>query len=155
MKRFASSLRFLRIALAISVALNLAVLGVIAGAAFKGPPRDDPGRNFAFGPFTGALTPGDRKHLREAFRAQAPEYRDSWRDMKADFGQALGLLRATPYDPAAFEALLARQQDRGYRMMALGQRLIASHVASLSPEDRADFADRLEEQLNRRHGPRD
>lgn len=151
MRHLFRSVRALRIALGVSVLLNLAVLGIVAGVAINHPRAEDPSRGFAFGPFNGALTPPERKELREAFRREAPDLRQAWGKMRDEFGQMQGLLRAQPYDPAAFAGLLERQRDRGDRMMRIAQKLIADHVAALSPEDRAAFADRLADQMERRH----
>lgn len=150
MKRLLNSVRALRIALGVSIALNLAVLGIVAGVAISHPPPGDPSRGFAFGPFNGALTPPERKQLREAFHREAPDMRESWKRMRGEFGAMQGILRADPYDPAAFAALLQSQQERGARVMSVAQKLIADHVAALSREDRIAFADRLEEQTRRR-----
>lgn len=150
MKKLLSSVRALRVALGVSVALNLAVLGIVAGVAINHPREGDPSRGFAFGPFNGALTPEDRRALRREFREAMPDLRQSFGRMRAEFGQMQGILRAEPYDPAAFAALLENQRARGDRMMATAQRLIADHVAAMSPPDRRAFADRLAEQMERR-----
>ncbi len=155
MRRIFSSPRALRIALGVSVALNLAVLGVVAGVAMKHPPGGDPSRGFAFGPFTAALTPEDRRELRGAFREAAPDLRGAFGRMRAEFGQMQGILRAEPYDPAAFAALLDRQRERGDEMTRIAQRLIAEHVAAFDHDDRIAFADKLAEEAERRHRHRD
>lgn len=152
MRRLFGSVRALRIALGVSVALNLAVAGIVAGVAFSHPPGGDPARGFAFGPFNGALTRPERKELREAFRREAPDLRGAWREMKAEFGRMQAVLRAEPYDPAAFAAILDTQRARGERMTRIAQGLIADHVAAMTPEDRAEFATRLADQMDRRPG---
>lgn len=147
--------RMLKILLAISVTLNLIVAGVVVGAVMRHPSPDDPGRNFVFGPFSGAMTKEDRREMREAFRAGAPEFRRVMGEMKGEFGEILGLLRADTFDAARFAAIIEGQRQRGDRMMALGQSVMAQHIEAMTPEARRAFADRLEHELARRHGPRD
>lgn len=148
----ALSPRLLRVLLVLSVALNLAVVGIVAGAALRDPPRPDPDRGPAFGPFDRALTREDRKDLRDAFRRAAPDFRKDWARMQAEMDQLLSALRAEPYDPDLVAGIFARQLDRGTQMMALGQSLMADRLARMTPDERAAFADRLQEGMAR---PRD
>lgn len=150
--------RALRILLVLSVTLNLIVIGIVAGAALRDPPRPHPDRGPAFGIFDRALTEEDRRALREAFRREAPDFRAGWQEMQGDLGDMLTALRAEPYDPAAVAAIFARQLDRGQQMMTLGQRLMAERLAEMTPEERSDFADRLarridHERKDHRDGP--
>ena len=72
-----ASVRGLKIALAVSVALNLAVAGVVVGAWMKdGPSRGMP-RDLSFGPFSEALGPEDRRALRKALAERAPGFREA------------------------------------------------------------------------------
>ena len=68
--------RAVRIALAVSVALNLAVVGVVAGAALKhGGSGHEMERDSGFGPFSEALSREDRRALRGQILQRAPELR--------------------------------------------------------------------------------
>ena len=142
----------LRIALALSLALNLAVLGVVAGAAL----RDGPGmraamvRDLGFGPYSEALSPDDRKSLRRALFDRAPEIREARRMMREDAEALLQILRADPFDPTAFRARMEGQRDRLERQLRLGQDLLSDHVIAMSDADRRAFADRLERGLRHR-----
>ncbi|MCJ8140467.1 periplasmic heavy metal sensor [Falsirhodobacter halotolerans] len=141
--------RALRIALGLSVALNLLVLGIVAGAILRDPPPPPRDRGFAFSPIEGALSPEDRREIRHAFRARARDFDIDWRDMRAEVDRIVALLRAEPYDPAAVELILNAQRERGIRIMALGQALVADHLAGMTPDQRQGFADRLEGQMKR------
>ncbi|HEX9858674.1 MAG TPA: periplasmic heavy metal sensor [Paracoccaceae bacterium] len=144
--------RWLRLALAASLALNLAVAGVIGGAILKGARehRSAMVRDLGFGPFTEALGPEDRAALRSAFLERAPDFRARRRDMREDFAAVLAALRAEPFDAAALGAAMGRQMGRAAEQMALGQALMTEHIAAMSPEARKRFADRLEASLTRR-----
>ena len=132
----AKSGRGLRIALAVSVALNLAVLAAVGGAIL----RDGHGaraamvRDLGFGPFAEALRPEDRKTLREALFARAPEMRENRRQMRADSESLLGLLRADPLDSDGLRALMANQHNRMTAQLKLGQELLQEFLVVLPPE---------------------
>jgi uncharacterized membrane protein len=144
--------RGLRIALAVSVALNLAVAGIVAGALLRGGPHGNMVRDLDFGPFTEALSPRDRLALRRDFLARTPDMRDLRKGMRDDLDGMLRALRATPFDADALRAAMANQGQRTADRLKLGQDLIFDRIAAMSAQDRAAFADRLEDRLL--HGPR-
>ena len=146
---------WMRAALIASLALNLGIVGMVAGAFFKngGPPhRDAMVRDVGFGAFTEALSKEDRAALRRAFLANAPEFRDGHRGMREDFNDLLAQLRAEPFDPAALRTVVERQQARNSERLVLGQALIIDLLVAMSPDARQDFADRLEQSLSK--GPK-
>ncbi|PZX53678.1 putative membrane protein [Cereibacter changlensis] len=146
---------WMRVVLALSLTLNLAVLGIVGGAALRSHDerRPAPVRDLGFGPFDNALTPEDRKELRRAFMDDGPDIRSARRAMRQDFAAILEALRAEPFDPAALQQVLDRQNARGAEMLAYGQKLIFERVAAMDPEARRAFADRLEQSLTRKRGP--
>ncbi|MBC2837094.1 periplasmic heavy metal sensor [Gemmobacter straminiformis] len=145
--------RGVRIALAVSVALNLLIVGLVAGAVLRdGGPRGRMMGELDFGPFTEALTREDRDALRQAFVERMPDMRDMRRQMRTDFAALLAALRAEPFDPAALREVMANQSSRMQERLQIGQSLMLERLEAMSPEARAAFADRLEERL--RHGPR-
>lgn len=143
------SSKALRIALALSLTLNLAVLGVIAGAALRGGPmmREAMVRDPGFGPYTEALSPEDRKALRRALFEKAPEIREARKEMREEAQAIIALLRSDPFDPAAFAARMETQHDRVARQLRLGQDLLHERVLAMSAPERQAFADRLEKGL--------
>ncbi len=148
----AKSGKGVRIALAVSVALNLLILGLVAGAVLRdGGPRGRMMGDLEFGPFTEALSPRDRDALRRDFVTRMPDLMDMRRQMRDDFDGVLAALRAEPFDAAALRAAMAGQSSRMAERLALGQELLLGRVGAMTPAARAAFADRLEERL--RHGP--
>ena len=142
--------RWLRFALAISVALNLAILGIVAGATIRnhGPMQEGAmGRDLGFGPFTEALSDQDRKKLRQAFLAKVPELRDDRHAMRAESTALLGQLRAVPFDAAGLRKVFDSQHQRNAERLDLGQSLILELVVGMTDEERLAFANRLEVQL--------
>ncbi|MES2968240.1 MAG: periplasmic heavy metal sensor [Pseudomonadota bacterium] len=144
--------RGLRIALAVSVAINLAILGLAAGAMLGGGPHERMVRDLDFGPFTEALSEGDRAALRRDFFRGSPDLMDMRRQMKGDLEAVLAALRADPFDAEALRDVMARQRSRMADRLDLGQTLIFDRVAAMDAAERAAFADRLERRLLRGAG---
>jgi uncharacterized membrane protein len=143
--------RGLRIALVLSLALNLAVAGVVGGTLLgNGGRSPNPTvRDIGFGPFTAALSAQDREALGRAFREQAPDMRQMRREMRGELGRLLQALRADPVDEAALLEAIAAQDARGRARLELGQRLLAERLIAMNAEERAAFADRLEKIMDR------
>ncbi|HLQ18192.1 MAG TPA: periplasmic heavy metal sensor [Tabrizicola sp.] len=140
--------RGLKIALAISVALNLAVAGLVIGAWLNGGHRDMP-RDMSFGPFSEALDDGDRRAIRRALLDRMGEFRASRVEARAEFETLLDTLRADPFEPEAMKAALAAIESRNAERLELGRSLIEARLIDMSAEDRQRFADRLEKGLRR------
>lgn len=143
--------RKLKIALAVSLALNLGVAGIVGGAIIKGGGgrHGDMVRDLDFGPFTQAFDLKDRAALRSAFLERAPELRAARKEMRTDFAAVLTALRADPFDAAALNVALVGQSERAAKNLAIGQTLVAERIAQMTPEARIAFADRLEDGLTK------
>ncbi|SEN60384.1 Uncharacterized membrane protein [Gemmobacter aquatilis] len=147
--------RGMRILLVASLALNLLVLGGVGGMILKGPPpRHDLVRDLGFGAFTEALSDADRAALRSDFLRRTPDLQAKRAEMRGDLDLVLAALRATPFDPAALDAAMARQSVRIEARIAMGQALMRDRFVAMSPQDRAAFADRLERSLLRHRDDR-
>ena len=144
----------LRVVLFLSLAMNLAIVGLVAGFLLTGGPGKAPPRNprDAVAPYTQALTRDDRKAIgREWFREMRKEGpREAVRERaRAEYREALAVLRAEPFDAGAFAEELDRQNARAAARQQRGQEILVSYVAAMSPEGRAAFADRVAEALER------
>ncbi|MEM1273375.1 MAG: periplasmic heavy metal sensor [Pseudomonadota bacterium] len=146
--------RVMRIALALSLGLNLMVLGLVAGLAFSGVGRHSNGpmmglRAIGLGPFVPALSADDRR----ALGGQLRENRDLFAEDSRPLGRAIRgfieLLRADSFDRAAAEVALSAQRGHGAALQEAGHGILLDHVEAMSPEARALFADRLEQSLRR------
>ena len=142
--------RGLKIALVISVALNLAVAGLVLGAWLGDGHRKGMPRDLTFGPFSEALSDADRRELRKGLMDRAGEFRSSRDAARADFETLLATLRADPFDPAAMKAALAAIETRNAERLELGRSLIETRLVEMSVEERLAFADRLERGLHGR-----
>ncbi len=141
--------RGVKIALALSVALNLAVAGLAVGAWLGHGPRQGMPRDMSFGPFSEALDDTDRKAIRRALLERLGEFREQREAARAEFETLLATLRADPFDPEALKAALAALEARNAERLELGRTLIETRLIEMSPEERADFADRLEKGLRK------
>lgn len=141
--------RGVKIALALSVALNLGVAGLAVGAWLgDGPHRGMP-RDMSFGPFTEALDEDDRRAIRKALLERLGEFREQRAAARAEFETLLASLRADPFDPEALKAALEALEARNAQRLDLGRSLIETRLIEMSPSERAAFADRLEKGLRR------
>lgn len=145
--------RWIRVALALSLALNLLVVGISVGAVLRGGPAPG-GRDFGLGPLSEALSREDRKALRAAFLDRHPDIRAERRAIRAQFDDLLAVLRADPFDPTALDAALEAIAQRNSDLLDTGRGLVAERLKAMDAEDRAKFADRLERNL-RKLGRRD
>jgi uncharacterized membrane protein len=142
--------RWIKVALAVSVALNLAVAGLAAGAWLReGHGRGMP-RDMSFGPFTEALSDTDRRELRRALGDRGPGFRAARQEMQSDLEALLATLRANPFNPGAAEAALSAVARRTTDRLDLGRDLITDRILAMSEAERQAFADRLERGLKRR-----
>lgn len=140
---------WIKVVLALSLALNLGIAGMTAGAFLRhgGPPSAD--RDLGLGPLGDALTREDRKALRKAFVAAHPDLKKGAAALRADFDAVLAALRAQPFDPAALDAALATVALRNADRLETARGVIAGYLKAMPPEARAAFADRLEKTLSR------
>lgn len=144
----------LRWVLVASLALNLAVGGMLLGSFLSGGPgARDMARDMGFGPYDAALRPEDRDTLRATLRTKSRDLRANRAMTGADVQAIVTTLRATPFDPAALGKAMRAQQDHLAARMQFGTDAMRDFLISLSPAERLAFADRLEERLH--HGPKD
>jgi len=147
--------RWIKIALAVSLALNLLVVGVVAGAALSGGKwRDHAPHRLApvGGPLTRALTEEDRHAIGRAMREARRGDRSRRRDHRAAFDALLVDLRAVPFDRSETEARLEEISTLVQQRLALGQGLLLDQLENMSDAERAAYADRLQEvRKKRRH----
>lgn len=145
-----------RIALAVSVTLNLIVAGLVAGAVLRGPHGPEgKDREFSFGPFSEAMQPDERRALRKTILERAPGLRQMRQDMRADLDRVVATLRAEPFDPAALNALMEAQQTRLSGQIAVGSQALREFLVGMDTEQRHAFADRLEDRLKHKDKAKD
>ena len=147
--------RATRILLFCSLALNLAILGLVIGTLTSGRMQDGPPRSIdlSLGPIARALEPEDQREVRRSLR-QSIRLRDI--DMRGRFSAVQEALTAEPFDPEAFGALVRSQQLDLQRLQQKAQDALIAHIAQMTPEQRAAFAERLLQEMekSRQRAPR-
>lgn len=133
--------RVMRIVLAISLTLNLLVVGMVAGVFWRhGHPRDHRPPPLLAVTLFRALPEADRTSLRDALH----DRRDGGDARRADLAAVAEALRARPFDRAAFETLLLRHEEvRAERQDAMRAAFL-SRIAAMDDQERSDYADRVE-----------
>ena len=145
--------RWVKITLVVSLALNLLVVGGVAGAALSGGKWRDHGQHRMApvgGPLTRALTETDRRAIGQAMREARrgePNHREIHR---AAFNGLLDDLRAIPFERDAAEARLREIRTVVEGKLTLGQTLLLDRLEQMTDAERAAYADRLEEVRKKR-----
>jgi uncharacterized membrane protein len=150
-----SPIRWGRVALIASLALNLAIAGVVGGAMLGRGEHDRNGliaRDVSFGLFNDVFSERDRKELRRAYADANPNMRADRQQMREDLRTILTALRAEPFDAGVLRAALEAGASRIEARQTQGQALVLEHLAAMSVAERVEVANRLENALKR--GPR-
>lgn len=141
----------LRILLIASLALNVMIVGVVAGGIMKGrSPGPFGGFDMTIGPFAEALGDDDRRAIRAELRDRRDIRPPRYEDRIAAMEGFLASVRAENFDPAAIEAMFAEQRARASNAMEAGQQALLNRITAMDSDERARFAERLEREL--RHG---
>ncbi|MEE9426779.1 MAG: periplasmic heavy metal sensor [Paracoccaceae bacterium] len=151
-----SGSRWLRLLLVASLALNLLIVGMIAGAIFRGGPPDHirrasapPLYDLGYGPYARALSKDDRQQITSAMGELGPDLRANRADFRAHLVLMLEALRQSPYKPETVSEILSQQQSRLQERQDIGKTLFLSQIAEMTDDERAKYADRLERSLRR------
>lgn len=150
-----------RILLAVSLALNLLVLGLLVGALLRGGLGGHPGdprapaslRALGATPFLLALDEADRDRLLADARGRGEDLRANRAALRDGVDAMVRTLRSEPFDAGTFRRLAADQRRAAAARQALGEDLLLARIEAMSPEARMAYADRLE-RIFRRRPPR-
>jgi uncharacterized membrane protein len=143
--------RWITIVLGISLALNLAVVAAVAGAAWRHRGDDHrPSRAAKGGAIYMQALP---REAQRAVRAQLKSIRRT----PPDTAQMIAALRVEPFDPAAAVRVLEAQRDEGMARQSAASDAWLAQVTAMSAQERLAYADRLQElaqeRQERREGP--
>lgn len=143
--------RLWRIILAVSLAINLAIAGLVIGFVLRderaGPPR---GFDATLGPIGSALSREDRRSVLRDIRQSAGSQR---RGFDQDLDAIVAAVTARPFDPDALNAALAQGNARRDALLDAARTALVSRVSEMSEEDRAAFAERIVENRKIRKKP--
>jgi Spy/CpxP family protein refolding chaperone len=118
-------------ALIVSVCVNLLLAGVMLGGRWHGP-----------GPWWKDIPEEARPVMKQAFEAHKAEF-DARRDAVRQARQKVAdILKADPIDQAALDRALAELSQHSQSIRELGNAMMVEVAKQLSPELRAQMADR-------------
>ena len=143
----------LRVLLFVSLALNLLVVGLVAGVIFthQGEPRH-PSRyaDRAGGPLVTALTRQERRavgrKIRKAYLAERVEHQRE----QEGFAPVIDALRNAPYDPDLLRLSVHAQLQSLSRKREVGVNVLLDHIDAMNAAERAAYADRLQQVVQQR-----
>ncbi|MGJ8544820.1 MAG: periplasmic heavy metal sensor [Sulfitobacter sp.] len=143
--------------LGLSLALNLLVVGMMAGAAWRhaggpqGPERSGSGSSAGFGAaYMRALPKPARDEMRAMLPPPPERNKEGFRaERRAGYQQVAELLRADPFDAEALRAALDGQRDLALARQSAVQEAWLAVLSEMEPEARADYADALLAEVER------
>ncbi len=145
MAEVATKRRWMPIVLGLSLAVNLAVVAAISGAALrhksysKGPTHFDKGGAI----YMQALPRETRREIRQTLRGDR-------RSTGANPAEMLGILKDVPFDVDAAARVLSAQNDAGLIRVQAATGAWLAAVTAMSVKERDAYAGRLQELLERR-----
>ncbi|MFK7835386.1 MAG: periplasmic heavy metal sensor [Sulfitobacter sp.] len=149
--------RGIKWALGLSLAVNLIVVGLIAGALWRfqgGGPRAWDGPPLSYGaPFARALPRDDRRALNRKLRREEIGL-PSRAERRALYQEMVDLLRSETFDAARVQRILDTQASTAARVQTHAQKGWVELVSAMTLEERRAMAFRLEEALRRGHKKR-
>jgi len=148
--------RWSKVLLAVSLGLNMLVLGAAGGMIYMH--RSDGAMNggqreASYGPYSRALSQQDRKAIGTALRREVGSLRENLPKIQETFQTLILALQAEEYDRDAVHGLIAEQQALGLKRQQVGQRLLLERLDSMTVEERRAFAKRLQRTLRHRRAP--
>ncbi|MDJ0629525.1 MAG: periplasmic heavy metal sensor [Rhodobacter sp.] len=145
--------RWVKIVLFASLAFNLLIVGLVAGALLGGPrdrDRNPALRDIGFGPFVQALPRSDKIAMTRALRREAGAFRENRAALRRQFESFVAALRADPYDHDEVARLVTTGQDRIFERQRLGRELLLERIAGMDASQRKAYAEALDKSLRRR-----
>lgn len=153
--RMRPGLRFLLVG---SLAINLIVVGLLAGATVgnkqagtRGAPTGIGGD--IMGAFSQALSRQERREIGRNIRDFQRGQGEGRLRPRQELDAALEALRAQPFDPEPLALFLATQAEQSAERREISQQLWLKFVSDMSDAERAAYADRVVEMLSQRRGP--
>lgn len=136
--------RTLRIACALSILVNIFLLGVLAGGAVWLRARHPLLTAGAIRVVGSELPPDERRAFRQALRGARAEMRPTAMAERQARADAAALLRAPTLDQAALAQALARVRAADFAIRAHVETRAIGVAATLPQAERARLADRIE-----------
>lgn len=140
--------RLWRILLAVSLAFNLAIVGLAVGFAVRDDGRHTlRGASATLGPIGAALSGPERRAVIREVRSQV-DMRGARTGSEVD--EVVQALTVTPFDRTMLEAAFAEGKARRDAVVDVASMALVDYIAQMSDAERADLATRIND--SRRKG---
>lgn len=143
---------WVKILLGVSLALNLAVIGLVVGLAMRFSGDGPRVTNYGL-PYVIALPKEDRRSIGKQLRASSRDGAlPNRRARLAHYRDMLVLLEAETWDAEAADAILSAQATETGAVQAAARAAWLETIAGYSPGERAAYAERLRQVIKRGPG---
>lgn len=139
---------WVKLLLILSLAANIAVVGLILGHGMRGKEQVAGNRQVHW---IVKLMPEDRREFVEKmFDERRDELRATSANRRRDMRALVTALRAEPFSPETVVSEMRKRRESRDSRNEIIQSTLVEVLTALTPVERAAFADNLEEQLKRR-----
>ncbi|MBL4811577.1 MAG: periplasmic heavy metal sensor [Rhodobacteraceae bacterium] len=143
--------RWVRIALVLSLGVNLLIFGAAAGAVYKfrHGGMENARVDLGIGPIYRALSPEDRRIIGRRLRDHLHQRPPTREERDADLRNLAAAVVTDPFDAALVRSVFSAQMGRANEAQQAGQEAFLAQIQAASPAQRAEFSARLLEQTGR------
>jgi len=143
--------RWKTIVLVLSLGMNLGLVGLIAGAAVRGPSGGGFGVPVeGFRTIVQSMEAGHGDRVRADLRGKRGELRSARNELREIRQSFLSLLRSDDFSPENLAVLFQRQAEVLQGLGVEAQAVLIERISSMTLAERTAMADRLEEQFAKR-----
>lgn len=140
--------RWVKIALGLSLALNLAIAGVVVGFMMRAAPLRDGHTGMGYAaPYVIALPREARREVFGAIRSNEAVPKRSAR--RAQYAEMIDALGADPFDRDRVQAILVRQGSAVAQIQDVSQAAWLTAVSEMDAAERSKYIKRIENVLRR------
>ena len=135
----------------LSLALNVAVIGLVVGVGYRFANGKPPQAfEFGLGPIGMALSPQQRREIGRSLRENANVRGMSRPRNDRMTAQVIDALRSEPFDKEVLQQALSSSRERAQLLQAAARDAFIAQVEAMSGDERAAFAERIENATKRR-----
>ncbi len=140
---------WVKILLLISLCLNMIIVGLAIGAAYKwatfGPvPIHQYFGSVGLGGFSGSFGEGDRNQLRLKLADRKGNFEKHLRNSKQEFENLITILSSDGFNKNSLDEHFANQRLLWLERMEAAHSLLSTHIAEMTPEERVVLAEKLQ-----------
>jgi len=145
--------RGVRIALFVSLAINLLILGMVGGAIWDNRGKIGPRANLGpavdagMVPFGQAMDRKQRDEFMQELATRNRELDNNRGRVREQMEDLVAAISSVPFDPDALQAAFADAQTSLVERQQIGADVLIERIAAMSDEERAEFVKRFRKSL--------